>query len=71
MLELLEKYSEDKETIFLTDFIIQNKSEIILNCFNQGLLEPNEIRKNISETFDESSKQLNSVSTSNMLSRNI
>ena len=71
MFELLEKYSEDKKTIFLIDFLIQNRSEIILHCFNQELLGPDEIRENISEAFDESSKQLNKVSISNMSPRNI
>ncbi|GAA5798548.1 hypothetical protein HPULCUR_003953 [Helicostylum pulchrum] len=58
MFELLTKYSEGKETTFLTDFIIQNRSEAILICFNEGLSGSNEIRKKITETFDESSKKL-------------
>lgn len=66
MFELLTKYSEGKETTFLTDFIIQNRSEAILICFNEGLSGSNEIRKKITETFDESSKKLKRVSVSNM-----
>lgn len=48
----------------LTDFLDKYRSEVILNCFNQGLIEPDKIRKHISTTFEETSKQLNIVSIS-------
>jgi len=62
MFDSLEEFSKHKENTLLSDYVIKHKSEIILNCVNESLVEVDEIRSSVSEHFQKEAEQLNIVS---------
>ncbi|KAL7320108.1 hypothetical protein PS15m_000027 [Mucor circinelloides] len=59
MFDNLEEFSKHKENTLLSDYVVKHKSEIILNCVNESLVEVDEIRSSVSEYFQKEAEQLN------------